>query len=247
MARDLERGSSEYLEGDQADATATPISMSALVQTESTGTGTAIGIVDKDVTNHRFLLLVGRGGGSDSVSAFVDAGGGTSTEAVGGALTVGTPHHIGASFESATSRYSFLDGTKSSQDTGNVTPTGMDRTSIGRSGDSTPSAYFDGLVSEVGIWDVTLTDAEFAWLAKGASPLTLVHRLDNLVNYQDLIRSINRPGIGATLTATGTVVAAHPRVLYPAPLLVPPISAAAAAGADVRQHIISAYYRLSAA
>ena len=75
----------------------------------------------------------------------------------------------------------------------------------------------DGLIAEAAIWNVVLSDAEMDWLAAGYSPLTLTHRIGNLVMYQDMIRNINRPGIGPTLTNNGsTLVAPHTRMIYPA-------------------------------
>lgn len=80
----------------------------------------------------------------------------------------------------------------------------------------TTSTHFNGDIAEFAIWNGSLGDAEIAVLARGYSPLCLWHRLPNLVVYQDLIRPLNRPGMGPALTAYGgTGVAAHPRMVYP--------------------------------
>ena len=71
-----------------------------------------------------------------------------------------------------------------------------------------------GSIAEPAVWNVVLTDAEVAILGAGFSPLFV--RPQNLVFYPDLIRGLNDKVGGLTLTANGTVVSAHPPIIYPA-------------------------------
>ena len=81
----------------------------------------------------------------------------------------------------------------------------------------TANNYFVGDVAEVAMWHgVALSVKEFAILAKGFSPLCLLNQLGSLVVYQDLMRNLNRPGIGPVATATGSPsVISHPPIRYP--------------------------------
>lgn len=125
-------------------------------------------------------------------------------------LTVGTWFHCCAVFESNNSRTVYLDGSNLLLDTTNVTDPNSNRTSIGiQAGNLGTPAPADGLIAEVGIWNVSLTPAEIISLAKGFVPRLI--RRNSLVLYAPLIRDIiNLKGLA--LTATGTTVADHPRV-----------------------------------
>lgn len=59
--------------------------------------------------------------------------------------------------------------------------TNFDSLSVGRQGDSTPSAYASAKIAEVAIWDLALSDAEVAQLAAGLCPLRL--QAQNLLGY----------------------------------------------------------------
>lgn len=70
--------------------------------------------------------------------------------------------------------------------------------------------------AEWAVWDVALTAAEVASLAKGFAPSLI--RPASLVNYWPIIGKYS-PEIdvagGGGLTLTGTAAASHPRVIYP--------------------------------
>lgn len=70
---------------------------------------------------------------------------------------------------------------------------------------------FSGAMAEFAIWSDELTVAEENALALGASPLALTNRIGSLLLYQDLIRPIDRPGVGVGMTVVGSpAVTAHP-------------------------------------
>lgn len=221
MARQFVSASSQFLEVDIAAATVVPITMSAWLFSDGSAGGALIGLADKDSAGDRFLLTGNQGAGDNEVSAFSIGAPGNGEALSGNTHSNGAWHHAAARFETSTSRYAFLNGVKGTQNTADSTPANEDRTSIGRSGDSTPGFHWNGRIAEAAMWTVSLTDAEIAWLAAGYSPLTLTHRIGSLVLYKDLIRDINRPGIGPTLVNTGTTVETHTRAHYPvAPYIV---------------------------
>lgn len=108
----------------------------------------------------------------------------------------------------------YVNGTQSAGLSNNVTPAGMDIFGIGCAVGSTKQQPWDGAIGEVAGWNVLLTAAEWAALAKGIDPRLI--RPSALVFYRDLIRHLNRPyGPGATLTNTGSVgVRAHRPMVY---------------------------------
>lgn len=74
------------------------------------------------------------------------------------------------------------------------------------------ASWLDAGVAEVAVWDRVLTPAEAVILSKRYSPLFL---LNGQISHWDLIRGLNDKVGGHNLTAVGTVVAAHPRVIVP--------------------------------
>jgi len=99
-----------------------------------------------------------------------------------------------------------------------------DRTAIGMSRDSSVEAPMSGMIAEAAIYDLSdwpgATDSDKAdnfekilpSLAKGFTPL---HFPLGLKAYWPLIRGLNDRVGGYNLTASGTVVADHPRVILP--------------------------------
>jgi hypothetical protein len=125
-------------------------------------------------------------------------------------------HHAGGVWASSSSKACYLDGGNKGTDTTNMSPSGVDRTAIGALLRSSNPAYSTGEIAEVAVWNAALSDEEIALLGKGFSPLCMPWRWPNLVLYQDLIRPLNRLGIGPTLTAAGSLtVVPHPRAIYP--------------------------------
>ena len=131
-------------------------------------------------------------------------------------------------------------GTSTDQASG--TWEGLDRLSIGRLGDSTPSFYVSGKIAEVAMWDVALSDAEAVILSLGYSPLLV--KPESLVFYAPLLGIPNAGSlndrIGAlALTNFNTVTAAdHPEVLNPAPQALG-LAAAAAVAANTRRYSLT--------
>lgn len=175
--------------------------------------------LDDTTQNHRVLALedIGVGQNEFTLSARGDAAGNdvrATTEAAGvqssaNALTgysANTWTHGASIFASSTSRFAAKDGVFGVESTTSRTPTGIDSVRL--------AAVADGRVAEAAIWNVALTEAEVAALAKGYSPLFI--RRSALVFYWQGIRSALINLRGAPLTISGApVVADHPRIIYP--------------------------------
>jgi len=139
------------------------------------------------------------------------------------AVTTTAWNHVAAVFGSATSRYVYLAGIASAQDTASRTPSAtVDKSVIGvtiRQNASLLLPAEANYIAEVGFWNVALTTAEILQLAAGYSPLFV--RPESLVAYYPLIQgdsSGDEPDLmaGAKMVEQGTVaVQTHARVFYP--------------------------------
>lgn len=140
------------------------------------------------------------------------------------AWSVGQWYHGCGVFESATSRIAYINGGNAGTNSTSVTPaaaiTGI---SIGTAHTGSPFAFMDGRIAEAGLWDVALTPAEIASLARGISPLCV--RPQNLRAYWPLIGRAApdlelMQGLSVNIiNSPGT--AAHCRVVYPSAGVIP--------------------------
>lgn len=220
MAYLFDDASNEYIEVDSAPITAAPLTWSCWAYVDDLSIDSAfMWLGDKDVSDNHWHMKCD-GNGSDQLllrsrnnALGVDA-------ITTNAFSVNTWHHCFAIITNSTDRTAILDGDTANKGTNTTSsaPDDIDRFTIGRNGDSTPNNEMSGRIAEVAMWDVALTEAEGVWLSKGFSPLTLTHRLTNLKLYRDLIRDLNRPYIGASMTAfNNPVVSEHPPMIYSAP------------------------------
>src|SRR3990170_1162498 len=232
MARDFAAASSQYLEVNVAVVTAVPFSMGCWFRSTATLTDQVLmGLCDKDVGNQWHMLALS--GVADTVAADTrqvsEVAAQTTTS-----YSVNTWHHTLGVWAAANDRRAYIDGGSKGTEATSLTPTGLDRLSIGRIGDSTPGLYMAGRIAEAAIWDVALSDAEALILARGFSPLFV--RPASLVAYYRLIRGgteIDLIGANNVVeSASAPTVAEHPRIIYPAaPLIV--TAPAAPAGAKL--------------
>ncbi len=178
-----------------------------------------------DTSGTRALISFGGGAGSSgifmltlsadgNVKVYVFSGG-ESIAVSGGSIVQGTWHHAAGVFTSVDPEYrAYLDGTNKGTNSTVRTFQNAVRTDIGRFfNNGADGQYMSGGIGEVGAWNVALTDAEVIVLAAGYSPLFV--RPQNLVAYWPLIQGLNDPVGGYTMTASGTVVSAHPRIIRP--------------------------------
>lgn len=221
MSRAFLTASSEYLQVDTAALTTVPITMACFFNVSNvTAQHSLIHLVNSGSINDWFLMEAAGAATGDPVRAFARrstvANAETSTS-----FTANTWHHACAVFATASSRFAYLDAGGKVENTVTVTPSGLNRTAIGAARDSSPGSYCDGMIAEVGIWNVALDDAEIAALAKGVSPLLI--RPQNLVTYVPLVRDADEDIVGGlSFTAGGTpTISAHPRIIMPSAQIIP--------------------------
>jgi hypothetical protein len=90
----------------------------------------------------------------------------------------------------------------------------VDRTSIGRIGDSSPGQEMSGAIAEVAVWDVELSTAEVLELATGFSPMFI--RRGSLIHYWRLLNNDKDCVGGLDMTATNNPTwTDHPKIIYP--------------------------------
>jgi len=215
MARDF-NGSTGYLENAAALVTTQPLTLAGWYNTDAAATAQTVLAIDTNAGSARWQILLQSTG---AVGAQSTSTANASVTSSGGSYSTGTWEHIAGVFTSDTSRLVYLNGTAGTANTTSRAVTGIDRTHIGvRYGGGTLASYFNGLLAELGIWNVALDAVEIAMLAKGVSPLFV--RPASLVSYVP-IYGRNSPEIdfknAGTLSLSGTAnQAAHPRIIMPA-------------------------------
>lgn len=175
MARLFDDAQSEYLEwsGASPPVSGPPFTLACWVRTDTDAADQALmWLGDKDSATSVIgsLELVAVAGGNRYVCA-KSVSGATEGAALTGNYGTNAWHHVCARFTTTAFRRIILDGASGDTDTTVVGGATADRVSIGRRGDSTPSAYVSGAVAEAAIWTAALSEMEIAALAKGFSPL----------------------------------------------------------------------------
>jgi len=227
-------GSTGYLTAATAPVASPPLTIACWFRKSGTASSfKEVVTLANPSTGHEFALLAGNGAAA-AASAF--ALGGTGAQASSTTtFALAQWRHGAAVFASGNQRYAYLDGGGKGTNSVSVTPASINRTDVGRG----IVGYFPGDVAEVAVWNAALSDLEIAALAQGFSPLCLLHRLANLVLYQNLIRPLNHPGIGPLMSAAGGATAAtHPRMIHPRSLAFGPLR---------RQVQLLNFYRVAAA
>jgi hypothetical protein len=164
----------------------------------------------KSTQDNNFFRLLISSDGTLRCEAFVpDFGGLSDGASTTVAASANTWAHAAYS-HSGTQLAVYIDGGDKTTGGQSVTPSGINRTTIGRTGDLTPTQYFDGRIGECGIWNVVLTDEEIAALARGKPPARV--RPSGLVGYWNVGHGSAEPdrsGFGINLTVNGTSIADH--------------------------------------
>ena len=142
----------------------------------------------------------------------VTVGGSGAVSAIGTvSFVAGAWYHHAGVFASATDRSVWVDGSRI--DTNTTDPGSLstfDRVTVA-AGAVPAGVFFPGDIAEVGVWNVALTAAEIASLAKGVA-CRLV-RPQSLVFYAPLLRDLVDLRGGRAITNNNTAtVAVHPRV-----------------------------------
>ena len=221
MARLFDNGQSEYLIRDEAVVSGEPFAVVCWFNTD-TDANLPLIIISTGASPWEIYSLSIKGAiAGNPIEIGTYSGDWTSARTITG-FTVDQWHHAAGIFVGSASRRVFIDGgsravSVESEIIGNVT-----KTYIGAS--AGVGSTFSGQIAEAAIYDLSdwpgVTDNDKAnnfqrilpSLAKGFTP-------DNfplgLKAYWPLVRGLNDKIGGYNLTASGTVVAAHSRVILP--------------------------------
>ena len=215
MARLFDDASSQYLSNANAIVTAVPCSMAAWIYKDDAAAAGTILSVGASATTAQMLLFYSSAEDVTARSISVLAGSASATSSGAGSNNAWI--HAAGVWRTSTSRDAYRDGVNKGSNATDITPLLLDRTFIGQSANSTGGVFMPGRIAEAAIWNVALSDADVAALAKGVCPLHV--RPDGLVAYWPLIgRNDPEPdfvgGYAMTLNAAPTQ-AAHPRVYNP--------------------------------
>ncbi len=139
-------------------------------------------------------------------------------ESAANALNDTSWHHVAMVFEANTSSglRMYIDGVLDPYSVSTIGHSNLvaDSTDV-YLGFNSASVQLLGAMADFAIWNEALESAQIANLAAGFSPLMLPV-FDRLVVHCDLIRGLNRPGIGPAATSGGTFAnAEHPRTFVP--------------------------------
>ena len=241
MARGFDRASLQYLANASAVATGPPFSVSLWFTVPDLDNNYVMfSLANSASEQDYFALLVNGGVAGDYVNLTArDAPTPTHCRTTISTSADTWTHALGVAIDTD-DRACYINGGGKGTSAINVTPASIDRMAIGVFYDSSLVSYMAGKIAEVAVWNVALTDADAAILAKGYSPLLV--RPQSLVAYWPLIRDTDDDIVGGySMTPVNSpTVAAHPRVLYPiGPYMVP--AAAAIAALRIPRHP-AAYY-----
>lgn len=213
MARLFDDASSEYLERDSVRG-ATPLSAACWFNSnDATVSGTLICFAkNSDNINFHRLVATKADTYNNKIHArshdFTNNGAETTT-----GFSANTWHHACGVWKTSIDRRVYIDGGSKGTNSTDITPANINKTAIGVTNRLNPMNYFSGQIAEVAVWETDLTDAEVLMLAKGYSPLFV--RPHKLIAYWPLVRGLNDRIGGYNMTASGTIVSPHPRIIYP--------------------------------
>jgi len=207
-------GTNQYLSTVSAPASGAPMTLALWIFRTSTAINQSVVSVGANAGTHRNQINL-RSGSSPAFAVEAIAIGATATSraVTSSATTANQWDHVCCVYSSATSRFAYLNGSASAEDTTNV---GSQNAATGlqvatRIANNATGNLTQGLMAEVGIWDVALTADEVASLAAGMTCDKV--RPQSLVFYAPLVRDLQDVRGGLTITNNNTAtVANHPRV-----------------------------------
>ena len=214
MARTLVAASSQYLQHNAAVVAAEPLTMAAWFNPASIGNNVILAVSTEGGVDRWQLQIAAPA----AVHALLASPLGSSSGNAG-TPTAGAWQHGAAVFASSTSRTAYYNGTPGTTDTVSVAVNGgvANRTNIGARFNTAIGGFWDGGLAEAAIWNVALTAAEIAALAKGFSPLLI--RPTALVAHWPLIGrhspELSRKGGSGMTLVNAPAQADHPRIIMP--------------------------------
>lgn len=205
-------GTNQYLSTSSSPASATPMTIACWVTSSvAGGSPVSVGVSSGNNRNAIATTNISSGNIAFSVIAVGPSGNATATSPTvsGGS---GAWVHVAAVYASSTSRTAYANGSAGTENTVNIgTQATANSIVMGARWNNTLGAYLNGSLADVGVWNVALTAAEIASLAKGVSCRLI--RPQSLVFYAPLVRDLVDVAGGRTITNNNTAtVADHPRI-----------------------------------
>lgn len=216
MAYEFTAASSQYLSTTSAPVTAVPLTLACWWRVANTSSAFALLALQDANAQSRFQLNVnGTTTPKRSVQTLAVDSSGNIASYVGineTPYSANTWYHNCGVFQSLSNVSAYFNGVVGTSDSAATNePTGIDQVLIGARYATSLGTYHDGLIAEVGIWNVALTADEVASLAKGMTCDKV--RPQSLVFYAPLVRDLQDVKGGLTITNNNTAtVANHPRV-----------------------------------
>lgn len=227
MARLFDDAQSEYLTHAAAVKNVVPFAMVTWFKSNSlTVNQTLMSITDASNDSNFFDLSLRGAAAGDKLMAAVLSSGSWRYAVTSSGYSANNWHHACGLFVSATDRRVLIDGTDKGTNSDSFTPVAgnLDTTSLGVIKRPSIVNYMSGRIAEAAIYDLSVWPGATASdkgdnferilpsLVKGVSPK--MYPL-GLAAYWSLVRGLNDKVGGYNLTASGTVVAAHPSVILP--------------------------------
>lgn len=215
MAYDFVRASSQYLMVGSSVVTGPPFTMAAFVYPNNATqlmTATLVGSFASFTCAAAVALSGHVAGDPVSYTTKGDTGSNFLNAQTTAAFSASAWNAVSGVSESVSSRFAYLDGGNKGSNTTTDNAMTLNRTSVGAGiYNNLLYDYFDGNICEVAYWNVALTDAEIASLAKGFKPTRI--RPQSLMFYAPLLRNLQDVKGGLTITNNNSAtVANHPRV-----------------------------------
>jgi hypothetical protein len=212
MAYQFTSASSQYLSTPVESAFEEPFTIACwgILSSAATSNGCFVSL-NSSTNADRYTLITIPATNSLRLAANQDGVGLVVTETTSNTVVRDTWTHAAAVVSSTTSRSVLLNGANKVTTTSaiNPTPNNISMGSLEATGAYGP--FLSGQIADVGIWNVALTDAEIASLAKGMACDKV--RPQSLVFYAPLIRNLQDIKGGRVITNNNTAtVANHPRM-----------------------------------
>jgi hypothetical protein len=204
-------GSTQYLSTASSPVSGSPMTIAVWGRQTAVGSSRAVAVGVNGGTHRNQVQIQTQFSNCLAVSVGPLGVGGSELQN-GSVVVTNTWLHVCGVFESQSSRLVYVNGTAGTQNTTNVgTQNAADTITVGAGWATTLGIYHTGDIAEVGVWNVALTAAEIASLAKGFTCDRV--RPQSLVFYAPLIRDLVDLSGGRTITNNNTAtVANHPRV-----------------------------------
>jgi hypothetical protein len=203
-------GTSQYLNTGSTPVTGTPLTIAGwFFPTAANVSGTICSVGVSSGTNRQQLFYDPVNFARLAANSLDNTG--QSESSINNVVTINAWQHGAGVFTSSTQRLAYHNGTAGTVNTVSKTPSGLNTITIGGRWNSTIGNLLNGRIAEVGIWNVALTAAEIASLAKGMTCDKV--RPQSLVFYAPLVRDLIDQKGGLTITNNNAAtVAAHTRV-----------------------------------